>query len=70
MGSNGSAYVASEMEDPQRNLPKSLLAGTAIVTGLYLALNVVYFDGAGVDGLQGQLNVERWRRKNSSAPPE
>jgi APA family basic amino acid/polyamine antiporter len=57
LGWNGSAYVASEMEDPQRNLPKSLLAGTAMVTGLYLALNVVYFYGAGVDGLQGQLNV-------------
>ena len=57
LGWNGSAYVASEMKDPQSTLPKSLLAGTAIVTGLYLGLNVVYFYGAGVDGLQGQLNV-------------
>jgi len=57
LGWNGSAYVASEMEDPQRTLPRSLLAGTAIVTCLYLALNVVYFYGAGVEGLSGKVNV-------------
>ncbi|MBX3175762.1 MAG: amino acid permease [Candidatus Hydrogenedentes bacterium] len=57
LGWNGSAYVASEMKDPQSTLPKSLLAGTAIVTALYLGLNAVYFYGAGVDGLSGQLNV-------------
>lgn len=57
LGWNGSAYVASEMNEPQTTLPRSLLIGTATVTCLYLALNVVYFYGAGVDGLAGQLDV-------------
>ena len=57
LGWNGSAYVASEMTDPQSTLPRSLLAGTGIVTCLYLGLNVVYFYGSGVEGLSGQINV-------------
>jgi APA family basic amino acid/polyamine antiporter len=56
-GWNASAYVASEMRDPQRDLPRSLLLGTALVVVLYLGLNVVYFLGAGVDGLAGHVEV-------------
>ncbi len=56
-GWNASAYVASEMRDPQRDLPRSLLLGTALVVVLYLGLNVVYFMGAGVDGLAGHVEV-------------
>ena len=56
-GWNASAYVASEMRDPQRDLPRSLLLGTALVFVLYLGLNVVYFMGAGVDGLAGHVEV-------------
>jgi APA family basic amino acid/polyamine antiporter len=56
-GWNASAYVASEMRDPQRDLPRSLLVGTALVVALYLGLNVVYFYGAGVEGLAGHVEV-------------
>jgi APA family basic amino acid/polyamine antiporter len=56
-GWNAAAYVAGEMEDPQRDLPKALLIGTAIVLCLYLALNAVYFYGASVDELAGQVEV-------------
>jgi len=56
-GWNASAYVASEMSDPQRDLPRSLLLGTALVVALYLGLNLVYFYGAGVDGLAGHVEV-------------
>ncbi len=56
-GWNAAAYVAGEMEDPQRNLPRSLLLGTTIVLLLYLGLNAVYFYGASVDELAGQVEV-------------
>jgi APA family basic amino acid/polyamine antiporter len=56
-GWNASAYVASEMRNPQRDLPRSLLLGTLLVVVLYLGLNVVYFYGAGVDGLAGHVEV-------------
>ena len=56
-GWNAAAYVAGEMEDPQRDLPRSLISGTAIVLLLYLGLNAVYFYGASVDELAGQVEV-------------
>ncbi|MBI1953853.1 MAG: amino acid permease [Candidatus Omnitrophica bacterium] len=37
-----SSYVAEEIRDPERNLPLSILAGLALVTALYLAVNWVY----------------------------
>ena len=50
-------YLAGEIRDPGRNLPRALLAGTATVVVLYLGLNLVYFYGAGVDGLAGRIEV-------------
>jgi APA family basic amino acid/polyamine antiporter len=56
-GWNAAAYVASEMEDPQRELPRALLLGTGTVLVLYVALNAVYFYGASVDELAGEVEV-------------
>ena len=56
-GWNAAAYVASEMEHPQRDLPRALVLGTATVLLLYLGLNAVYFYGASVDELAGQVEV-------------
>jgi amino acid transporter len=36
------AFVGGEVRDPQRNLPRALLIGTATVVVLYLAANLVY----------------------------
>ncbi len=41
-GWNASAYVGSEVKNPTRNLPRSLLIGTGVVMLLYLALNLFY----------------------------
>ena len=43
LGWNACVYVASEIEDPARNLPRSLFLGLAICTALYVAVNGVYF---------------------------
>jgi basic amino acid/polyamine antiporter, APA family len=39
-GWNAAAYVAGEFRDPARTIPRALIGGTLIVTGLYLALNL------------------------------
>jgi len=39
-GWNASAYIAGELKRPRRTIPVSLVAGTAVVIILYLALNV------------------------------
>ncbi|MDX2037989.1 MAG: amino acid permease [Isosphaeraceae bacterium] len=41
-GWNGSAFIASEVIDPPRTLPRSIVLGTSIVIALYVGLNVVY----------------------------
>ncbi len=41
-GWNAAAYVAGEVREPERLLPKSLIAGCATVMGLYLLVNLAY----------------------------
>lgn len=39
---NNVTFIAGEIREPQKNIPRSLMLGTAIVTILYLAANVSY----------------------------
>jgi APA family basic amino acid/polyamine antiporter len=42
LGWNASVYVASEIRDPRRNVPRSLFLGLGLCTLLYLLVNVAY----------------------------
>jgi basic amino acid/polyamine antiporter, APA family len=48
-------YVAEEIRDPRRNLPRSLLIGTGLVVVVYLLVNGVYLRTLGHAGLAGTL---------------
>jgi basic amino acid/polyamine antiporter, APA family len=39
---NNITFTAGEVRDPRRSIPRSLLAGTALVTGLYVLANLAY----------------------------
>ena len=41
-GWNAAAYMAEEIRDPGRNVPRALLMGTAAVIAVYLLMNVLY----------------------------
>ncbi|TAF64172.1 MAG: amino acid permease [Cytophagales bacterium] len=41
-GWNASAYLANEIENPQHNVPRSLITGTLAVMGIYVLLNFVF----------------------------
>jgi APA family basic amino acid/polyamine antiporter len=41
-GWNAASYLAGEVKNPARTLPRSLLLGTGLVIALYLALNLVF----------------------------
>jgi APA family basic amino acid/polyamine antiporter len=58
-GWNAATYIAGEMRDAGRNLPRALLTGTLIVLALYVALNAVFLHSAPIDKLSGQLDVAR-----------
>jgi APA family basic amino acid/polyamine antiporter len=44
-------YIAEEIDNPQRNLPRSLVVGTLTVIVIYVTVNVVYLRALGLDGL-------------------
>jgi len=46
-------YVAEEIENPRRNLPLSLIAGTITVVVIYVLVNAVYIRALGLAGLAG-----------------
>jgi APA family basic amino acid/polyamine antiporter len=46
-------YVAEEIRDPRRNLPLSLILGTAVVVLVYVLVNWVYLRALGHGGLAG-----------------
>jgi amino acid transporter len=51
-GWNEAAYVAAEVRDRRRNLPRALLLGTLLVTLTYLLINAAYIVGFGFETAQ------------------
>ena len=56
-GWNASAYMANDIEKPEKNIPKSLILGTCIVMVLYVLLNYVFLYTAPVSELKNQVEV-------------
>lgn len=52
-GWNEAAYVAGEVRNPKRNMIWVLLGSIAVLTGLYLTVNVAYLRTLGFAGLRG-----------------
>lgn len=49
---NNVTFIAGEIKDPQRNIPRSLFLGTAIVTTLYVLANLAYLSLLPVHDMQ------------------
>ena len=56
-GWNAATYISGEMENPQRDLPRVLMTGTALVTVLYVLLNLAFLYAAPADALRDQVEV-------------
>jgi basic amino acid/polyamine antiporter, APA family len=50
-------WVAGEVKDPKRNLPRSLLAGLLIVGAIYVAINAVYVYALPLAGIATETAV-------------
>ena len=57
LGWNASVYVASEIRDPHRNVPRSLFFGLALCTAVYLLINAVYIYALPIEALRGENRV-------------
>ena len=56
-GWNAATYIVGEIRDPTRNVPRALIIGTALVSVLYVALNVVFLRTTPITALQGKVEV-------------
>lgn len=56
-GWNAAAYVADEVADPARAVPRALLLGTLVVTVLYLLLNLTFLRTVAHADLAGRVEV-------------
>jgi len=56
-GWNTAAYMAGEFREPVRDIPRAVLAGTAIVALLYLGLNVVFLASGPMAEMAGKEEV-------------
>ncbi len=56
-GWNAAAYIAGEIAEPSRSIPRALVKGTLLVTALYLGLNLVFLIGAPASELAGEVEV-------------
>lgn len=57
LGWNASVYVASEIRDPARNVPRSLFIGLAFVIVIYLAVNALYLYAVPLPALRQTANA-------------
>ncbi|HJY54147.1 MAG TPA: amino acid permease [Candidatus Udaeobacter sp.] len=56
-GWNAAAYITSEIKRPEKNVPRSLLAGTGVVILIYVLLNGVFLATTPAQEMKGQLEV-------------
>lgn len=56
-GWNAATYVAEEIRDPERSLPRALVGGTLLVIVFYLACNIAFIYALPLEKLKGVLPV-------------
>lgn len=56
-GFNAAVYIASEVKDPERNVPRSLWLGTSLVTVLYVLLNAAFVTAVPAQKIAGQKQI-------------
>ena len=56
-GWNASSYIIGEVKQPERNVPRSLIAGTLVVIAAYVLLNAIFLATTPASEMRGQLEV-------------
>src|SRR5437588_9561145 len=56
-GWNAAAYITGEIKQPEKNVPRSLLAGTSMLIVIYVLLNAIFLATTPVQELKSQLEI-------------
>ena len=67
-GWNAATYVAEELRRPARTLPAALAAGTALVTALFIGLNIIFIYSTPLESMKGVLAVGSLAASNLFGP--
>jgi len=67
-GWNAATYVAEELKRPERTLPAALAAGTAVVTALFIGLNLIFIYSTPLESMKGVMAVGSLAASNLFGP--
>jgi APA family basic amino acid/polyamine antiporter len=67
-GWNAATYVAEELKRPEKTLPAALAIGTAVVTALYVGLNLIFIYSTPTAALKGEVAVGKLAAQNLFGP--
>jgi len=67
-GWNAATYVAEELKRPERTLPLALATSTALVTALYLGLNLILIYATPLEQMKGVLAIGSLAASNLFGP--
>ena len=56
-GWNASTYIGSEIQNPTKNLPRSLVLGTGVVMLLYICINIVFVYAVPPEEMKGVISI-------------
>ena len=56
-GWNAATYLVGELEQPTKSLPRVLIIGTTVVTGLYVLLHIMFLSVAPMSAMEGKLEI-------------
>ncbi len=56
-GWNAATYIAGEVREPQRSLPRALVSATLVVIALYVGLNAVFLYTTPIAAMAGKIDV-------------
>ena len=51
------SYVAAEVVQPERNILRSLVAGTLLITAIYIVINLAFLNTLGMDGMSNSQAI-------------
>jgi APA family basic amino acid/polyamine antiporter len=67
-GWNAATYVAEELKQPERTLPLALATGTALVTALYIGLNLIFIYSTPLEQMKGVVAIGSLSASNLFGP--